>query len=162
MEKAQDELFVATVLANWELTLKRISAVFDRHTDADLLRPVAPGKNRVIYLLGHLVTVHDMMIPLLGLGERHYPHLDALFVQNPDNTEAAFPAADELRRQWVSVNSFLTDRLRQWKPEEWLQRHTAVSPEDFAKEPSRNRLNVVLSRTGHVSYHAGQLALLKL
>jgi hypothetical protein len=127
-----------------------------------LEKPVAAGKNRVIYLLGHLVAVHDGMIPLLNLGTRHYPQLDALFVQAPDNPETEMPPAAELRRHWVSVNAFLTDKFREWKPEDWLQRHSAVSAEDFAKEPHRNRLNVVLNRTGHVSYHAGQLALLKL
>jgi hypothetical protein len=162
MEKALNDLFVTTVLQNWELALKRISAVFDRHSDAELLRPVAPGKNRVIYLLGHLIAVNDRMLPLLGLGERHYPQLDDLFLSNPDNADAAMPPVQELRSGWTSINTLITDGLREWKPEEWLQKHTAVSDEDFAREPHRNRLNVVLSRTGHVSYHAGQLALLKL
>ena len=162
MEKAPDELFAATVLSNWELALKRISTIFDRHTDADLVRPIAPGKNRALYLLWHLVAIHDNMVPLLGLGERRYPQLDALFLTNPDNPAAELPPASELRKNWTSINTFLTERLREWKPEEWLQKHTAVTAEDFAKEPHRNRLNVVLSRTGHVSYHAGQLALLKL
>jgi hypothetical protein len=162
MEKAPDELFAATVLSNWELALKRITAIFDRCTDADLTRPVAPGRNRVIYLLGHLVAVHDNMVPLLGLGDRRYPQLDEPFIHHPDDAETTLPTPSELRRHWAAVNTFLTERLREWKPEEWLQKHTAVSAEDFAKEPHRNRLNVVLSRTGHVSYHAGQLALLKL
>jgi hypothetical protein len=162
MEKALNDLFVTTVLQNWELALKRISAVFDRHSDAELLRPVAPGKNRVIYLLGHLIAVNDRMLPLLGLGERHYPQLDDLFLSNPDNSDAVMPPVQELRSGWTSINTLITDRLREWEPEEWLQKHTAVSDEDFAREPHRNRLNVVLSRTGHVSYHAGQLALLKL
>jgi hypothetical protein len=162
MEKALNDLFVTTVLLNWELALKRISAVFDRHSDAELLRPVAPGKNRVIYLLGHLIAVNDRMLPLLGLGERHYPQLDDLFLSNPDNSDAVMQPVQELRSGWTSINTLITDRLREWEPEEWLQKHTAVSDEDFAREPHRNRLNVVLSRTGHVSYHAGQLALLKL
>jgi hypothetical protein len=162
MEKAPNELFVTTVIGNWELALNRISALFDRHSGANMLTSIAPGKNRVIYLLGHLVAVHDNMIPLLGLGDRHYPLLDALFIHNPDDAGATYPPAGELRQHWVSVNAFLTARFREWKPEEWLQRHTAVSAEDFAKEPHRNRLNVVLNRTGHVSYHTGQLALLKL
>ncbi|HTR31829.1 MAG TPA: DinB family protein [Puia sp.] len=159
MEKAPNELFVTTVIGNWELALKRISVQFDRHPDADLSRPIASGRNRVIYLLGHLVAVHDNMIPLLGLGDRHYPMLDALFIHNPDDASATYPPAGELRQHWTAVNAFLTARFREWKPEEWLHRHTAVSAEDFAKEPHRNRLNVVLNRTGHVSYHSGQLAL---
>ena len=162
MEKAPNELFAATVLSNWELALKRINVLFDRHADADLVRPIAPGKNRVIYILGHLLAIHDNMVPLLGLGEKRYPELDELFIHNPDNPEAKLPSPSELRANWTTINKFLTERLREWKPEEWLQKHTAVSAEDFAKEPHRNRLNVVLSRTGHVSYHAGQLALLKL
>jgi hypothetical protein len=162
MEKAPNELFAATVLANWELALKRINALFERATDADLLKPIAPGKNRVIYLLGHLVAIHDNMVPLLGLGDKRYPELDAPFIHNPDNPETKLPSPAELRQQWKAINTFLTEQLQGWKPEEWLQKHTAVSAEDFAKEPHRNRLNIVLSRTGHVSYHAGQLALLKL
>jgi hypothetical protein len=162
MEKAPNELFVSTVLSNWELALKRINVLFDRYTDTDLEKSIAPGRNRVIYILGHLVAVHDNMVPLLGLGERRYPQLDELFLHNPDNPQAKLPPPSELRSNWTAINSFLTERLRSWTPEEWLQQHTAVSVEDFAKEPHRNRLNVVLSRTGHVSYHAGQLALLKL
>ena len=41
----------------------------------------------------------------------------------------------------------------------WLERHAAVSEEDFAKDPSRNRFAVLLSRTNHLSYHLGQAVL---
>ena len=53
----------------------------------------------------------------------------------------------------------LTDALNVFTPEEWLQRHTAASDADFAKDPSRNRMAVVLTRTNHISYHLGQLML---
>lgn len=154
-------LFIATVLANWETAINRATVYFDKCSDADLLKPIAPGKNRVIYLLGHLTAVSDRMLPLLGLGERHYPHLDDLFVVKPDDPGAAMPSGAELRKQWRDINKELTEKLRTWKPEEWLMKHESVSAEDFAKEPHRNRLSVVLSRTGHVSYHHGQLALVK-
>jgi hypothetical protein len=42
---------------------------------------------------------------------------------------------------------------------DWLQRHTAVSEEDFAKDTSRNRFAILLSRTNHLSYHLGQAVL---
>lgn len=154
-------LFTNTVLFNWETAINRATAFFDKCSDADMLRPIAPGKNRVIYLLGHLTAVSDRMLPLLGLGERHYPHLDDLFLTSPDDPGAALPAVAELRGQWNEINRELTGKLRAWKPEEWLMKHASVSAEDYAKEPHRNRLNVVLSRTGHVGYHHGQLALLK-
>lgn len=41
------------------------------------------------------------------------------------------------------------------------QKHSAVSEEDFAKEPHRNKLNLLLNRTNHLSYHHGQLVFLK-
>ena len=34
-----------------------------------------------------------------------------------------------------------------------------VSDEDFAREPHRNKLNVLISQTNHLSYHPGQLSL---
>ena len=42
---------------------------------------------------------------------------------------------------------------------DWVQRHSAVSEEDFAKDPSRNRFAILLSRTNHLSYHLGQAVL---
>ena len=42
---------------------------------------------------------------------------------------------------------------------DWVQRHAAVSEEDFAKDASRNRFAVLLSRTNHLSYHLGQAVL---
>ena len=44
---------------------------------------------------------------------------------------------------------------------QWLERHSSVSEEDFAKEPLRNRLAMMLSRTNHVSMHVGQALLAK-
>ncbi|HXB95726.1 MAG TPA: DinB family protein [Puia sp.] len=162
MDVKNQELFIKPVLANWDTVLGRINSFFDRCSDADMLKSVAPGKNRVIYLLGHLVAVHDRMLPLLGLGDRHYPELDEPFLTNPDNPETSMPPAAELRSQWKAINQELTRKLQAWKPEEWLMKHESVSAADFEKEPHRNRLNVVLSRTGHAAYHHGQLALVKL
>jgi hypothetical protein len=55
--------------------------------------------------------------------------------------------------------------MRLWgaglKPEEWFEKHTAVSAEDFINEPHRNKLNIIITRTSHLNYHTGQLVLLK-
>lgn len=157
----QQDLFVLTGLHSWEQGIKRASAFFDSYTDEDLGKAIVPGKNRIIYLLGHLTAVHDRMFPLLGLGERLYPQLDALFITSPDNTAALFPPAGELREYWNTVNQQLTAAFRTWTPEEWLQKHTAVSDEDFAREPHRNRFSLVINRAGHVQYHLGQLVWFK-
>ena len=50
-----------------------------RLSEEQLLQEIAPGKNRLIYLWGHLTAVNDALIPLLGFGERLHPELDAMF-----------------------------------------------------------------------------------
>ena len=47
----------------------------------------------------------------------------------------------------------------QFTAADWAQKHRAMSDADFATNPRRNRLAVLLSRTGHVAYHLGQCAL---
>ena len=46
-------------------------------------------------------------------------------------------------------------------PDDWFSRHTAMTDEDFEKEPGRNKLSVVINRTNHMAYHLGQLVLVK-
>jgi hypothetical protein len=155
------ERFIQSALLNWEQAVGRATAWFDKCTDEELLQPIVPGKNRVVYLLGHLAAVHDRMLPLLDIGERRYPHLDELFITSPDNLNASLPEMQELRKAWAATNDTITAVLRGWSPEEWLERHTAVSPEDFEKEPHRNRFTLVLNRARHVDYHLGQLVWFK-
>ncbi|HEY4197619.1 MAG TPA: hypothetical protein VGM63_18890, partial [Mucilaginibacter sp.] len=54
----------------------------------------------------------------------------------------------------------LTPLLKEQSPEWWLGRHMKVSEEDFALNPSRNKLSVLLSRGSHENYHRGQLVFL--
>ena len=157
----QQDLFVTTGLHAWEQVIKRATAFFDGCTDEELEKEIVPGRNRVVYLLGHLTAVHDRMLPLLGIGDRLYPDLDPLFVTTPDNPMTTLPPAAELRKRWADVNQHLTSTFKSWTPEEWLQRHTAVSEEEFAKEPHRNRFSVLVNRVGHAQYHLGQLVWFK-
>jgi hypothetical protein len=61
-------------------------------SEQQLLEEVARGKNRLIYLWGHLIAVHDGMLPLLDLGERSYPELDATFLTAADRAVALLPS----------------------------------------------------------------------
>jgi hypothetical protein len=99
------------------------------------------------------------MLPLLGLGERLHPEFDAAFVSNPDKSPVAAPSHEQVRQAWNAVNSDLRKGIEGMASADWLQRHTAVSEEDFAKDTSRNRFAVLLSRTSHLSYHLGQAVL---
>jgi hypothetical protein len=122
---------------------------------------VSPGRNRVYYLIGHLTVVHDRLFPMLGLGERIHPELDEQFVDNPDRKIGDTILAANLRETFNKVNSRLSAAFEALPPGDWLKKHAAVSDEDFLKEPLRNRLAVLQSRTGHAMFHAGQIRLMQ-
>src|SRR6266404_5453962 len=153
------ELSVQVGINSWRLVLERTNKSLSHLTDDQLLKEVALGRNRLIYLWGHLTAVHDAMFPILGLGERLHPELDAIFVSSPDKAGAQLPPVGELRKYWDEVNGKLLSQFAILSADEWLQRHYAMSKEDYAKDPARNRLAVLLSRTNHVSYHLGQITL---
>lgn len=155
---AANELYVATALNSWDAWLGRASKLFSSLSDEELQAEVTPGKNRAIYILGHLTAVNDRMIPQLRLGEASFPHLRELFIEKPDRT-ADLPSTAELRNAWEQVGNTLSRLLHSISAEEWLERHATVSEEDFQREPHRNRLAILLSRTSHISYHVGQLIL---
>jgi hypothetical protein len=153
-------LLIGTILQSWRLIIDRTSKTLSSFTDDELQLEIAPGKNRLYYLMGHLAAVHDRLFPLLRLGERLHPELDRQFVDSPDRKLMGdgIPPA-QLRTVWVEVNTRLTDAFETLQPKEWLQRHDSVSEEDFAKDPLRNRLAVLMSRVNHAAYHEGQMRL---
>ncbi|HVD98704.1 MAG TPA: DinB family protein [Cytophagaceae bacterium] len=154
-------LFVKMALDGWQVQIKAFNTLLDSLTDEQLMKEIAPGKNRGIYLLGHLTAVHDHMMSLLRFEDSLYPELSSMFIQTPDKTVKDLPSIAQLKLQWKTIDEKLSKHLQSLPPEEWFTRHGSVSEEDFAKEPHRNRLNVLMSRTAHLSYHRGQMVLLK-
>jgi hypothetical protein len=156
-----EELMSTTAIQTWKLVVGRFSKGIAPLTDEQLQQQVTPGRNRLFYLLGHLTAVHDRMFSLLGVGERLHPELDDVYITNPDRTHPDPLSAADLKQAWTNVNDRLTAALEKLGPEEWLHKHTAVSDEDFAKDPTRNRLAILLSRTSHAAFHSGQAVLVK-
>jgi hypothetical protein len=156
-----NELLIKMVLDRWYGSIKNFDATLNAISDEQLQKEVAPGKNRGIYLLGHLIAVHDDMLILLGMGEKLYPELNEAFIASPDKALAQIPSANELRAYWSKQCEVLKQKFDTVKSEEWFEKHTAVSAEDFAKEPHRNKMNILLSRTNHLSNHLGQMVFLK-
>ena len=154
-----EALYTNTALRAWKLVVAQLDEMFSSMSDDELQREVAPGRNRVFYLMGHLTAVHDRLLPMLGLGERLHPELDNDFVTHADRATADRVAPEALRLAWSEVNARLTEAMAALPPEEWLQKHNAVSDEDFVKEPLRNRLSVLHTRTTHAGFHAGQIRL---
>ncbi len=157
---SNQNMFVKIAIDNWQSQVNAFNSMLDKLSDEQLLEEIAPSKNRGIYLLGHLIAVHDRMLPLLRFEDAKYPGLKPLFIDAPDKTIQDIPATSQLRAQWKEVNEKLSAHYKTLSPDQWLERHASVSPEDFEKEPNRNRLNVLVGRTNHLSYHGGQLALL--
>jgi hypothetical protein len=155
------EIFVKMTLDSWNARVQQADKLLASLSEEQLQKEIAPGKNRGIYLLGHLTAVHDSMMTLLNLGEPLYPALFEPFVKSPDKSVSDIPSAAELRTYWTNVNANLAKHFSALSADDWFKKHNSVSEEDFAKEPHRNRLNIVLTRTNHFSYHLGQLALLK-
>jgi DinB family protein len=155
------ETIVKMIFDRWNGSLKNWDTLLNAMTDETLQKEIAPGKNRGIYLLGHLIAVHDDMLILLGMGEKLYPELNEPFIRSADKATTQIPSAAELRSFWLKQCEVLKQKFEDLKPEEWFEKHTAVSAEDFAREPHRNKLNIILTRTTHLAYHTGQLVLLK-
>ncbi len=156
----QQELFVKIVLDAWSKELSATNKLLEKLADEQLMNEVAPSRNRGIYLLGHLTAVNDEMMSLLRFQAALHPELKPLFIDAPDRTIATLPSVQQLREQWKSVNTALMGHIDRLAASEWFTRHANISETDFPKELHRNRLNVLLSRTTHLSYHRGQLALL--
>src|SRR5271168_5082561 len=61
--------YVALGLKTWNTQIDRADKLFGGFSSEEILREIAPGRNRLLYLWGHLTAVHDAMLPLLSLGE---------------------------------------------------------------------------------------------
>lgn len=157
----QTEIAIKMVLDRWNGSILNLNKHLNELSDKQLQKEIAPGKNRGTYLLGHLIAVHDDMLILLGMGEKLFPELHEPFIKQADKVAAQIPSAPELRTMWAKQNDVLQEKFTATTTDEWFAKHTAVSEEDFSKEPHRNKLNIIITRTSHLQYHTGQLILLK-
>ena len=157
---AQQQTFINMIVPAWQAQNKQVNDLLDKLSDEQLSKDTAPGRNSGTYLIGHLTAVNDGMLPILGFGEKLYPELENIFIKNPDKSGLAKPSVAELKQYWNEINATLTRHIEKMQPAEWFERHSSVSAEDFAKEPHRNKLNILATRTVHQSYHLGQLAYL--
>jgi uncharacterized damage-inducible protein DinB len=155
------EILVKMVIDAWETQNSRVDKLLEELSDEQLKAENVRGKNTGAYLIGHLTAVSDGLLPIFGLSNRLYPQLEEVFLKNPEKSGLEKPSIADLKKYWRSVNAKIREYFSEMKPDDWLGKHVAVSAEDFAKEPHRNKLNVLISRTNHQSYHLGQLVYLK-
>jgi len=84
-------------IAAYRGEMAHASKLFGGPSDETLEREVAPGKNRLIYLLGHLLAVSDTMCATLRLEERLHPEYDAMFLKSSDRAVTPIASAEELK-----------------------------------------------------------------
>jgi len=155
------EIAVHMALTFWNRQNARMEKILNSFDNNLLSKDVAPGRNSGKYLLGHILAMNDSMLALFGLGERLFPHYDEIFINNSDKSGLDMPDIQRLREDWYWGKATLSGGFNQISYKDWFSKHTAMSDEDFAKEPTRNKLNVLINRTNHMAYHLGQIALIK-
>ena len=154
-----EDALVDAALRAWKQNVDRAGKFFSSLSEEQLLHEIAPGRNRLVYLWGHLSAVSDALIPLLGFGVRLHPELDAMFISKPDRALVEILSGTELKNIWDEINDKLLHGFGTLSAKDWLGKHTAISDEDFTREPHRNRYAILLTRTSHLAYHFGQAIL---
>src|SRR5882762_2861776 len=101
----EKEVFIKMVVSAWETQNTRVSKLMETLSEEQLMSETAPGRNRGIYLVGHLTAITDGMLPILGWGERLYPQLENIFVTQPDKAASKIPSLAEIKKCWDSVNT---------------------------------------------------------
>ncbi len=159
MENQQTTQVIKQIIQFWESNNQQLTQLFNKFPDHVYAGKVAPKRSSGLYLFAHLVAVSDALFPILGLGEVKFPEL-ARFIRESETDINYQVDINELKAKWEAVNTKLTTEFSTKDSAWWLDRHMSVSEADFAKEPHRNKLNVLLSRASHINYHRGQLIFL--
>src|ERR1700678_949264 len=111
-----DEALVQTAISSWEQVIKRIGTLCLSCSEEQLLVEIAPGKNRISYLWGHLTAADDAMFSVLRLGERLHPELDAVFIAQPERS-VPLPRSTEIAKCWEDVHTQLLSRFKTLSPQ---------------------------------------------
>lgn len=146
-------------ILQWDVSNKRMLKVLESISDEKFFSPIVPNGNSPSWLLGHLADTDDLLLGLFGIRQRLYPELSKVYHHTKGTNQTGHLSKQELIAQWKQIVGELDAAFKKMSEQEWLSRHMAVSVEDFAKEPHRNKLNVMLSRVTHKASHLGQIAM---
>jgi hypothetical protein len=111
-----EKSLIDSTLRGWKFNVERAEKLFGDLSSEQLEREVAPGKNRLINLWGHLAATNDRLLPLLGIGERLHPEFDGMFISNPDGSvplKVAFGTRGIIDATADDIELFLRERLHQ-------------------------------------------------
>lgn len=155
-----ENIFIKSALHQFQSYCDRLTHFLEKLPAEKLNDEVAPGKNTGLYLVGHLVAVNETMVTLFGLGEKQFPELEIVFVQSPDKSIPHAYTDEKVRNIWKQHSNYINQQFAKLSEKDWMEKHSALSEEDFKSQPHRNKFNVLLNRINHLNYHLGQLGLL--
>jgi len=133
--------------------------MLDTLSDEKFNAPILVHGNSPSWIFGHLADTDDRLLELFGIRGRLYPELGKIYHNERGTNQTGHLSKAELTEKWNAVSAELGKAFTSWSESDWMSRHSAVSEEDFKKEPHRNRLNVMLGRVGHKASHLGQVAM---
>jgi len=92
-----EKSLIDSALRRWKSNVERAEKLFLSLDAGQLEQEVAPGKNRLIYVWGHLAAGNDALLPLLGIGKTLHPEFDGMFIANPDKSVALTVSGQSLK-----------------------------------------------------------------
>src|SRR5260370_15421862 len=140
---ATERSLIDSALRGWKSNVERADKLFGALSPGELEQEVAPGRNRLIYLWGHLAAVNDALLPLLGIGERLHPEFDGMFISNPDKSVQVTVSVQSLKTAWQEINQKLWAGFSQFSASDWTERHPAGPEAAFERQPPRHRSTVL-------------------
>lgn len=160
MFKTHNKLFVHMALTAWQTAITNAESFFNTMTSEQFTTPIAPGLNSPSWILTHLARTNDNLFELFGIGEPLFPEL-AKIQNNITDTSGVVMSMENLQQIFTAINFRLNLKFASMPTEDWFKKHNSVTAGDFKIEPHRNKLNVLIRRTNHLSHHIGQLSLVK-
>lgn len=146
-------------LLQWTTYNMRMQKIIDSIGEQNFNSPVSPNGNSPSWLFGHLADTDDKLLELFGIRSRLYPELEKIYHHERGINQTGHLSKQDLNAKWKAISAELDRAFKSWSESDWMSKHTAVTEDDFKKEPHRNRLNVMLSRVGHKASHLGQVAM---
>ena len=146
-------------LLQWDTYNRRMQKAIESIPDEKVYQSIVPGGNSPSWLMGHLADTDDALLELFGIRQRMFPELAKIYHHERGTNQSGHLSKAELLTKWKVIVAELDRTFRAMTESDWHSKHTAVSDEDFKKEPHRNKLNVMLSRVTHKASHLGQMAM---
>jgi hypothetical protein len=146
-------------LLQWDAYHRRAIKTLESFNEEKYNLPVVPGGNSPSWLMGHLADTEDVLLELFGIRKRIFPELAKIYHHDRATNQTGHLSKQELITKWKEIATALDGAFKAMTESDWHAKHTAVSDEDFKKEPHRNKLNVMLSRVTHKASHLGQVAM---